>query len=209
MPLLAANKLFPWISPFLASLLTTSWLTSSAAKFMPEAGGRFVWGWRKIWSSVKFSGPDGAPWFVCLCQYAIHHNYLCADVSFDWTLMCWALQTRKYMIDTHRWQQCHISKCLFGVAIHRAEYCPRCAAVSQEAVLTCFKNKTKIHVGKQSTVEDSKPAQKSGTSVLKDVSWGKYWLALPHSKLPRIKTKLGKMLFLWFAGLFLVRKPCW
>lgn len=95
MPLLAANKLFPWISPFLACLLTMSWLISRAAKFMPEAGGGFVWGWRKIWSSVKFSGPDGATWFVCLCQCAIHHNYLCADVSFDWTLMCWTLQTRK------------------------------------------------------------------------------------------------------------------
>lgn len=151
-PLLAANKLFPWIPPFLASLLTMSWLISRAAKFMPEAGGRFVWGWRKIWSSVKFSSPDGATWFVCLCQYAIHHNYLCADVSFDWALMCWMLQTRKYMIDTDLWQQCHISKCLFVVAIHRGRYFPRYAAWSSETVLTHFKNKNKINRGKQSTI---------------------------------------------------------
>lgn len=136
-----------------------SWLTSRAAKFMPEAGGRFAWGWRKIWSSVKFSSPDGATWFVCLCQDAIHHDYLGADVSFDRTLMCWTLQTRKYMIDTDLWQQCHISKRLFGVVIDCAKFFPRYSALSQEYILTHFK--TKINMGKQATSEESKPIQKS------------------------------------------------
>lgn len=156
-----------------------SWLISRAAKFMPEAGGRFVWGWRKIWSSVKFSSPDGATWFVCLCQYAIHHNYLCADVSFDWTLMCWTLQTRKYTIDTDLWQQCHISKCLFVVAIHCGKYFPRYTALSPENILTHFKNNNKINIGERITIKESILfRRRAETNVLKYVSLGKYWIAL-------------------------------
>lgn len=134
-----------------------SWLPSRAAKFMPEAGGIFVWGWRKIWSSVKFSSPDGATWFVCLCQCAIHHNYLCADVSFDWALMCWTLQTRKYMIDTDLWQQCHISKCLFGVTIHCAKYFPRYTALSQGIFWHTSKTKTKSAWAKRALFKKANP----------------------------------------------------
>lgn len=178
-----------------------SWLTSRAAKFMPEAGGIFVWGWRKIWSSVKFSSPDGATWFVCLCQCAIHHNYLCADVSFDWALMCWTLQTRKYMIDTDLWQQCHISKCLFGVEIHCAKYFPRYTALSQGNILRHLKNKNKINMGEES--KNANPfrgrAETNILTILTYVSSGKYWGAVHTWVFPELKPN-RRMLFLWFAG---------